>query len=297
MAKIKIITDSACDIDLSIAEKNDVTILPFTITADGKEYKESYDFTKYDFYKMLPTFNDFPTTSQITPYVFLDVMKREHKNGVEDLIIFTINKSASATFLSAIGAKKQFFIENPSARDEMNIHIVDTNTYSDGYGFPILRAAEMIKAGEGLSEILSYLEDWFSRFELYFTVFDLKYAKKSGRIGTAAAIAGELLGIKPIISLTAGPSKTYSKVRGQAKALEGLLNIAAERMTNEKKYIILTANNENDEAEFEKMVIKEFKLKPMAKSKIGTAVAVNTGLEIVGIGFLGEKREVEQVIF
>ena len=297
MSKIKIITDSACDIDLKTAEKNNITILPFTITADGKEYKEAYDFTKFEFYKMLPAFSEIPTTAQITPYVFGTAMAAAYKEGVQDLIILTLAKSASSTFASAIGAKKQFFIENPAAKGKFNIYIVDTNSYSDGYGYPILIAAEMIRNGADVSKILSYFEDWFSRFELYFTLFDLKYAKKSGRIGAAAAIAGELLGIKPIICLTDGISRIHGKVRGDTKAMECLVNIAKEKMTLNKNYIILSANNEKDEAEFEKMVRAEIKTKPLTKTKIGCAVAVNTGLLLVGIGFLGEKRDIEQLIF
>ena len=296
-SKIKIITDSACDIDLKTANENNITILPFTIMADGKEYRESYDFTKYDFYEMLPKFLEFPTTSQITPYAFSDVILGAYEDGISDLIIFTISKAASSTFASAIGAKNQFFIENPKAKGVFNVHIVDTNTYSDAYGFPILESAKMINKGTPIEEILTYLEDWFSRVELYFTVFDLKYAKKSGRIGTAAAIAGELLGIKPIINLTGGVSRTYQKVRGQIKALESLVDIATARMSDSKKYIILTANNHSDEVEFEKMVTAAFRKKPMSRAKIGTAVAINTGLELVGISFLGEKRDIEKIIF
>jgi DegV family protein with EDD domain len=262
-----------------------------TITMNQKEYKEAYDFTKEEFYELLPE-EEIPTTAQIPPFEFLDAIKAAYKDDVTDLIIVTINGKASSTNNSAQLARQMFYGDMPDCK--MKITVVDSGTYSYCYGYPVLQAAKMAKEGKPCEIILNYLEDWFSRLEIFFTVFDLKYAKKSGRIGGAAAIAGELLGIKPIMCLTGGDSVTYQKVRGMQKAMDALCQIAQERIGADKKYIIL--HGKNDGKDFAKMAKDVLKEKPLDSSQIGPCIVVNAGPEVHGIVFLGEKRD-QQIIY
>ena len=292
MSKIRICVDTASDIDLKTAQKYDVQLLPMTITMNQKEYKEAYDFTKEEFYDLLPEGDEIPTTAQIPPFEFLDAIKGAYKDDVTDLIIVTINSKASSTNNSAQLARQMFYNDMPDCK--MNITVVDSGAYSYCYGYPVLVAAKMAKEGKPCEIILNYLEDWFSRLEVYFTVFDLKYAKKSGRIGSAAAIAGELLGIKPILCLTGGDSVTAQKVRGLNKAMEALCKITEERIGVDKKYIVL--HGKNDGKDFYKMAKDVLKEKPLDTPQIGPCIVVNAGPEVHGIMFLGEKRD-QRVIY
>ncbi len=292
MSKIRICVDTASDIDLKVAQKYDIHLLPMTVTMNQKEYKEAYDFTKEEFYDMLPEGDEIPTTAQIPPFEFLDAIKAAYKDDVTDLILVTINAKASSTNNSAQLARQMFYNDMPDCK--MKITVVDSGTYSYGYGYPVLMAAKMAKDGKPCEIILNYLEDWFSRLEIYFTVFDLKYAKKSGRIGGAAAVAGELLGIKPIMCLTGGDSVTAQKVRGLNKAMDSLCQIAAERIGADKKYIIL--HGKNDGKDFLKLAKDVLKEKPAEAALIGPCIVVNAGPEVYGIAFLGEKRD-QQVLY
>lgn len=292
MAKIRICVDSASDIDLKIAQKLDIHLLAMTVTMNQKEYKEAYDFTKEEFYNLLPEGDEIPTTAQIPPFEFLDAIKAAYKDDVTDLIIVTINGKASSTNNSAQLARQMFYNDMPDCK--MKITVVDTSTYSWCYGYPVVQAAKMAKDGKPVEIILNYLEDWFSRAEIYFTVFDLKYAKKSGRIGGAAAIAGELLGIKPIMCLTGGDSVNVQKVRGIPKAMDALCTVAAERISPDKTYILL--HGKNDVKDFAKLAKEVLKEKPVETGLIGPCIVVNAGPEVIGIAFLGEKRD-QQVIY
>lgn len=289
MQKIRILVDTASDIDLKTAEKYDVKLLPMTVTIGQKEYKEAYDFTKEEFYNMLPEGDEIPTTAQVPPFEFLDAIKAAYKDDVKELIIVTINQKASSTFNSAQLARKMF--ENDIPDSGMKIYIINTMTYSACYGYPVLQAAKMAKDGKPVEIILNYLENWFSRLEVYFTVFDLKYAKKSGRIGSAAAIAGELLGIKPIMCLTRGDSVTAQKVRGIPKAMDSLLEIAKEKIGEDKQYLLF--HGKNDPKEFIKLMKDGLKEKTLEPTLIGPCIVINAGPEVVGVAFLGEKRDDE----
>ncbi len=292
MANIRICVDSASDIDLKTAQKYDIHLLPMTITMNQKEYKEAYDFTKEEFYNLLPEGDEIPTTAQIPPFEFLDAIKAAYKDDVTDLIIVTINGKASSTNNSAQLARQMFYNDMPDCK--MKITVVDSGTYSFCYGHPVVQAAKMAKDQKPVEIILNYLEDWFTRVEVYFTVFDLKYAKKSGRIGGAAAIAGELLGIKPIMCLTGGDSVTYQKVRGIPKAMDSLCQIANEKIGADKKYILL--HGKNDSKDFAKMAKDVLKEKPLETVLIGPCIVVNAGPEVIGVAFLSEKRD-QQVIY
>ena len=289
MQKIRILVDTASDIDLKTAEKYDIKLLPMTVTIGQKEYKEAYDFTKEEFYHMLPEGDDIPTTAQVPPFEFLDAIKAAYKDDVKELIIVTINQKASSTFNSAQLARKMF--ENDIPDSNMRIYIINTMSYSACYGYPVLQAAKMAKDGKPVEIILNYLENWFSRLEVYFTVFDLKYAKKSGRIGSAAAIAGELLGIKPIMCLTRGDSVTHQKVRGIPKAMDTLLEIAKEKIGEDKEYLLF--HGKNDPKEFTKLMKDGLKEKALDSNLIGPCIVINAGPEVVGVAFLGEKRDDE----
>ncbi len=289
MAKIRLLTDTASDIDLKTAQKHGVVLIPMTVTIGQKEYKEAYDFTKEEFYTMLPEDGTIPTTAQVPPFEFLDAIKAAYKDDVTDLLIVTINQKASSTFNSAQLARKMFLNDMPDCK--MKIYVINTMTYSAAYGYPVLQAAKMANDNKPVELILNYLENWFSRAEVYFTVFDLQYAKKSGRIGSAAAIAGELLGIKPIMCLTGGDSVTAQKARGIPKAMDSLLQIAKEKIGEDKQYILF--HGSNDSKDFVKLMKDGLKEKPLENNLIGPCIVCNAGPEVVGICFLGEKRDVE----
>ncbi len=298
MQKIKIITDTASDLDIQLAEEQDILVLPFKVVFDDKEYKESYDFSKKEFYNILEEYEGIPSHSQITPFEWLESIEKCVSEGYKEIIIVPINQNGSATFKSALTARMQFYNEhyNEDEEKDVKIYIVNTLSYSLSYGYPVLEAGKMAKAGKTSGEILEFFEDWFNSYELYFVTFDLKYAKQSGRIGTAAAIAGELLGIKPVIDLTAGKSTTFSKVRSIQKAYDIMLETAKSKMRDGKKYLLFYGDNEEDYAEFKKLAKKELGKEALMSGQIGACITCNSGPNVIGLGYLGEKRN-EQIIF
>ena len=106
---------------------------------------------------------------------------------------------------------------------KLEIHIVDSGTYSLAYGWPTMQAAKMAKSGKSVEEILLWLEDYFSSVEIYLGCYTLEYAKKSGRISAAAAFVGDVLGLRPIIAMIGGGTKVVDKVRGEKNVAPRLL--------------------------------------------------------------------------
>ena len=92
--------------------------------------------------------------------------------------------------------------------------MIDSLCYTYTYGYAVVQAAKQAEEGRSYEEILAYLDDYFSRAETYFSVYNLDFAKKSGRISVAAAFVGDMLGLRPIMSIIDGEIKIIEKVRG-----------------------------------------------------------------------------------
>ena len=161
-----------------------------------------------------------PTTAQITPMTFAEKYAEYDAAGVEELLYVSINGGGSATCANARFAAEQYAAEHPGSA--LRVTIVDSHTYSMAYGRFVLRAAEKLAAGAEMSDVVTYLNDNFKKVQVVLSVHSLKIIKRSGRISAAAAFAGELMGLRPVITILQGETKVVQKVRGDAKVLPAL---------------------------------------------------------------------------
>ncbi len=285
--KFAVLTDSASDLPFDLAEKYAVDIMNFIITLDGKTYTEREDFGFDEYYDMLRTCEGLPVTSQVTSIRFLDAFTVYGGEGVEDVLVVTINGAGSATYENALMAKERFTAEHPESK--MRIHVVDSKCYSMAYGWYVAEAARKLQNGAEMTGVVEWLEDVFSRTEICLAAYSLKFMKKSGRIRAAAAFAGELLGLKPVILMVDDGTTVLRKVRGDAAVLPAMLECTKERMDPDFGYTV-GGTNDDQIAALVKLCEKSFKTPPVTTFKLGAAVATNTGPDAIAITYLGEKR-------
>lgn len=133
------------------------------------------------------------------------------------MILVLINSEGSATYGNSLLAAEQFFEEHPEYRDRVHIHSFDSLGYSALYGAPVIEAARMAESGADATAITAYLRDCLPHRQVYFGMYTLKYAAKSGRIPSAAAFLGDKLGLKPIMKIFDRAITTAAKCRGDAK--------------------------------------------------------------------------------
>lgn len=285
--KIAVLTDSACDLPPDLAEKSGVDILCFDITVDGKSYTERKDFTFDEYYEMLRNCEGVPSTAHVTLPRFLAQFEAYDKEGIEEVLYVSINSSGSSTHDAAVMAEREFRAQHPNSR--MKITIVDSRTYSVCYGWYVAEAARKLNNGATMGDVVEWLEDIFSRVEVVLAAFSLRFMKKSGRVSAAAAFAGELLGLRPVISLIDGKSTVRKKVRGDKGVLPALMDYAQSHMDDTKVYMIGGTNQQVID-ELAALCKKKWKVEPMLTFKLGAAVSTNTGPDAVAITYLGEKR-------
>lgn len=283
MSKIVILTDSCCDLPKETVEELGIKVLPFTLTVGGKSFREMYDKTTQEFYKLLEECDEIPKHSQISPVTFEEAYKELFDQGYTDIISVSINSQGSGTYNNSIIAKNDFYDNNPEAKDKLRIFNLDSKCYTLFYGYPVAEAAKKIKRGAEAEEIVAYLEDWFNVCAIYAVPFSLKYAKKSGRISAAKAFAGELLGLKPIILFADGTTETVDKIRGEKNIVPKLVETVEKNMTPQTPYILLHGRDDTVAKEVEKELVKKAGRKSEMMGNIGAVVTSNIGPDLVAV--------------
>lgn len=290
MQKIKIMTDSACDISAEAEKELDIKIMCFPVIVDGKDYIERETLSNEEFYDLLGTSSNVPATSQITAFRYVDAYEQLFEEGYKEVINITISSTGSNTYNSALMAKDTFFDDNPEAVGEFKIHVVDSLTYTAGYGYTVIEAAKKAKKGSSSDEILAYLKGWFSCVEIYFAPYSLEQVKRSGRVSCAAAFMGELLGLRPLIQMVDGTSNVLEKIRGNKNIIPKIADTAVKNMIPKTPYIIIKGSVNEHAEELSKEMIKRVGYPPELTIQIGCAVANNAGAEVAGITIKANKN-------
>ena len=286
MSKIQIMTDSASDISYEDEQKYSISVIPFPITIGGKTYVSRVDFDNEKFYSLMAQYDEIPKTAQITPFQFVEIYLREAQAGVNDLILVLINSKGSSTYDNSVQAIDLFFEEYPQYRNVIKIHSFDGIGYNALYGSPVVNAARMQKEGASADEILQYLADILPRRQIYFGIYDLKYAAKSGRIPTAAAFVGTALNLKPVMKICDNAITTAAKCRGERKLVEKVVEMSISDMEAGTPYELIYGNDYASLEELRRQMVQQLGYEPESIYQIGAAVAANSGPRIIGVSFI-----------
>lgn len=283
MQKILLMTDSACDLEKETLDSLGIKLMPFTITFGDKSFRETVDKTTLEVYDMMENFADIPKTAQITAFEFEEAYKEAYEQGYTDIIYVAINSKGSATYNNSIMAKNSFFKNNAESKNKIRIYNVDSKCYTGVYGFPLCEAAKKISKGDSAESIVAYFEEWFKVAAVYAVPMSLKYAKKSGRISAAAAFAGEMLGLKPLIEFADGDTSTIEKIRGEKNIIPKMLACLDKKMVPQSPYMMVCGKSDAIAKELEKELVKKYGRKAEGYYRVGAAVAANIGTELVGV--------------
>ncbi|MBE5957658.1 MAG: DegV family protein [Lachnospiraceae bacterium] len=290
MEKIKIVTDSASDILDKYVKEYDIDVIPFKIVVGDKSYVSNVDFDNEEFYKILDSYDGIPATSQITPFEFEEYYNKMFEEGYTDLVLVLINSQGSATYNNSIMAKDSFFEEHPEAEGKINIHTFDGKSYNCGYGWAVIEAAKMVKEGSSVDDVLKSIEEQLTKTCIYFGMYSLTYAAKSGRIPSAAAFVGDAIGLKPVMKIWDHEITTAGKVRGEKKLMSSIVSMAIDEMEEGSPYAVIYGNDKSVADELAERLTKELGYPPLYGFQIGAAVAINAGPKVVGVGFNSKNR-------
>ena len=290
MGKIQIMTDFASDISYADEKKYNISVIPFPITLGDKTYTSRVDFDNQQFFDLMAQYDEIPKTAQITPFQFQEIYLQQARAGVTDLVLVLINSKGSSTYDNSVQAIELFYEEYPEYRDVLHIHSFDGMGYNALYGSPVVHAAKMCAEGASLEEILNYLTDILPRRQIYFGIYDLKYAAKSGRIPTAAAFLGTALNMKPVMNIFDRSITTAAKCRGERKLVEKVAEMSIAAMEPGSPYEIVYGSDSSCLEELRRLMVQQLGYEPAAVYQIGAAVAANSGPRVVGAAFTRKKE-------
>ncbi|MGM9627293.1 MAG: DegV family protein [Faecousia sp.] len=283
MSKIRIATDSTADIPKSFREELNIAVLPLTILAGDKEYRDGVDIQPSEFYKIIDASTKLPASSQVSATLYTQLFEETWKEGYTDLIHVTINSKGSGTYQAAVMSRDMFYEDHPEAKETLQIHILDSMTYSMSYGIPVIEAARMIRDGASLEAVLSFLEEWLPHARPMFVPLNLKCVKKSGRISPAAAFVGDAIGLKPLITFEDGEAKILSKARGENAAITALVQTCLKERKPGTSYAIVHGYNMEALDKLRKACAEVMDQPPLTEYEVGCVIGINTGPDMVGI--------------
>ncbi len=283
--KIKISTDSTADIPKELCEKFNISVLPLSVRHKNNEYLDSQTITPQEIYDLLENSDELPVSAQVPIPVYTELFEKTLNEGYTHLIHISLNSKGSGTYQAALLARDLFFEENPDAKSKLDITVIDSKTYSLAYGIAAIHAAKMAQNGEDAEKIIEVINEWLLNAQVLFLPLDLKFVKKSGRISAAAAFVGDAMGLKPIITFVDGESKITEKVRGEANAINALLQACLKTRKPGTDYALAFGNNPEAFAKFKNLCENSFDIPPTAVYPIGGIIAMNAGPNMIGIIF------------
>lgn len=246
MEKIKIIADSGCNIDLEMAEKYDISIIPFNINFKDKSYTDLYELSREDFFIKYKESKERVTTSLPAPGVFLNLLKEEYKKGYRDFLVFSISEKLSGINQMMNIMKDEFTEKNPDTR----IKIIDTNTATIAAIYPIIKASLYAKEEMKLDDIYKKSLDNLKYCNVAGVVKNLDALVRGGRLPKAIGKLANIISFSPVLCIEDGEIKLVKKVTGKKKSYKELLKHLKKICKKYKDYqIIIGGADAEDEIE------------------------------------------------
>ncbi len=290
MKTYQIVTDATSDLPLELVGKLDVHVIPMHCAIDGDDYlitADNRNLSSHDFYDMLRA-GRVSSTTQVNGETFKAEVRPFLKDGL-DVLYICFSSGLSSTYASIRIAIEDLAEEFP----ERKLRIVDSLSATGGEGLLVYHAVKRMEDGMGLDELAQWIEDNKLHFAHWFTVDDLKFLKRGGRVSATAALVGTVLGVKPIMHVdNEGRLIPVDKVRGRRKSLEELvahMEKSAIRPADQTVFIS-HGDTPEDAAYIEKLVRERLGVKNVFIGPVGPVVGSHGGPGIICLFFLAEER-------
>mgnify|MGYP003372930933 CR=1 FL=1 len=282
IVSVRIIIDSSADFEPEIADELGITVIPMKTIFGEKEFAEGIDITREQFYEKLVESDEFPRTSQVTPFEFARELDKL-EDGDEALII-TLSGKLSGTAESARTAASQ----SPAPA-----FVVDSES-TIGERILVERAVEMRDAGAEAKTIAETLDREKADIKVIATLDTLEYLKRGGRISAAAALAGGLLSIKPVVGVVDGEVAVLGKARGSKQGNNMLREMIAETGIDFSRPVHLGYTGLSDKL-LRKYVadsrdLFEAHLDELSSSIIGSTIGTHVGPGAIAVAYFAPEK-------
>ncbi len=283
----QIITDSCCDLPRQILEGLELTVVPLSVDFRGQIEDDCNDDSLKELYAGLRAGEE-AKTSAVNPTRWTQAMEPVLAAG-QDVLILAFSSGLSTTYQSAVIAAE----EGKEAYPQRKIYVVDTLSASMGQGLLVWYACQKREEGMALEELRDWLEETRHRLCHWFTVDDLQYLKRGGRISPATAVLGTMLQIKPVLHMDdSGHLINKMKARGRKVALDTLAKKAEELGAGfDNSVMFLSHGDCLEDAEYLAQQLRcRCGVKEVVIGYVGAVIGAHSGPGTVALFFLGKQR-------
>lgn len=283
----KIVTDSTCELTADLVKQLDIHILPVIVTLGDKQFLDNVDITSKQVFEDMKK-GEIYKTSQIPLNTYIDVFSHYAKENIP-LINVVMSSGISSSYETSKIAVNMVKEEYKDAR----IYTVDSKCCSVEMGIAVKYMAMAAQNGKSYEEILKVLEFCKTNTGVLFTVSDLKYLSRGGRLSKASAFIGNMLNIKPILSVTEdGRLEVIDKVRSSKKVFQYIVDKVRSDIPNEElekaEMIISYADNEEIAIGMKQEIVNSIGMErdKISLQDIGPCIGVHTGPDSLYVFYL-----------
>lgn len=289
MKEFIISTETNCDLSAEFIKTNNICVIPHYYTVDEEVYGDGKELTNKEFYDKMRDKHKVGTMAS-NPAVIEEMFTAIAKEGKD-----IIHISFSSALSGGCGNVQMVSNQIMEAYPEMKIVVIDTLAASLGEGIMIKKALDLKAEGKTIDETVSIIQDLCPHLNTLFTVDDLDYLYRGGRLSKTTAIVGSLVNIKPILKINEeGKLVAHSKVRGRNKSIQALVSMMEEQLGSYKgkqlEIGIMHGDCENDALTLKKLVEEKFGYTNFMIEPIGPSIGAHSGPGTLGIVFLGDHR-------
>lgn len=275
MSNFKIICDSLSDIPKGLREELDIEMVPLTVRFGEDEYRDGIDLSSKEFYDRLRE-GATPQTSQATYAQFKEVFDRIIGEG-KAILYVSGSSRATGTYQSAVMAKND---------TEGEIYTFDSESFSYGCGMQVVKAAQMAKEDVSIDNIMKELEYMRDNMYVAFSVDELKYLQRGGRMSSSKAAIGNMLRIKPILEVKDGLVIPVAQVRGKKHVFSKIVDLVKENCgedLSDRNIAIGHGDSEEDMNKLKDLATEVLNPKDILVTDVGSCVGAHAGPGIMGI--------------
>jgi len=283
--KIALVTDSTSDLSAELMEQYQVHMIPLNVHFGESQYLDKITLQPDQFYDLVNTEKNYPSTSQPNETSFLNVYSHLASH-YDSVISVHVSEKFSGTFRNARNAAERISKELGKP-----ISVIDSQNVSGSLGLLTLRIAQAIESGMKHEEIVAQSAEWKKNTKIYVSVKTLKYMIRGGRVSKTKGFVAGLLNILPIISINEeGKSELFDKAFSQKSNMKKVMNHARDFLNGRKvrDYIITHAEDEENASWFVKEMEELTGLKPVSVVSISPVVGVNAGKGTVALAVMAE---------
>lgn len=290
MGNYQIITDSTADLTPELIRELQVQVIPLCYMMDGKTYHNIPGGGEMDdptFYGKLRR-GTMSTTTQVNSEEFIQVFTPLLQEG-RDILYIAFSSGLSGTYQSAMLAREELLERFPDRR----LEVFDSLCASMGEGLFVYHAAKLQQEGKTMDEVLTWLKENVLRLCHWFTVNDLNHLKRGGRVSTATALVGTMLGIKPVLHVdNEGHLIPVSKIRGRKASLDALVKRMEETALDPASQMVFISHGDclEDANYLERQIRERMGVQQVKIGYIGPVIGAHSGPGTVALFFLGKER-------